>query len=109
MADPLVPQISPAELASRLGDVLVVDVRQPDEYVSGHARTAQLIPLAEVPDHAGELPRDQEVYVVCRSGGRSTMAAEFLIGQGVQAVNVAGGMLAWVDAGLEVVEGNQPA
>ena len=67
-----VQEISVAELAERLvASAVVVDVRQPDEYLGGHVPGAVLIPLNDVPDRFGELPTDREVLVVCRSGGRS--------------------------------------
>jgi len=105
----VVPEIAPDELAPRLDDVMLIDVRQPEEYAAGHVRTAHLLPLQEVPDHVAELPTDAEVVVMCRSGSRSAMASEFLIEQGVRAVNLAGGILAWADAGHEVVTGDQPS
>jgi rhodanese-related sulfurtransferase len=111
---PTVPEIGVDELADRLGGVTVIDVRQPDEYRLGHVPAARLIPLAEVPDHVNELAglatpgTDQRVYLVCRTGARSAVAGEFLVEQGVAAVNVAGGMVAWVEAGHEVVTGDQP-
>jgi len=64
---------------------------------------------SEVPDHVADLPTDAEVVVMCRSGSRSAMASEFLIEQGVRAVNLAGGILAWADAGHEVVTGDRPS
>jgi rhodanese-related sulfurtransferase len=111
---PTVPEIGVDELADRLGGVTVIDVRQPDEYRLGHVPAARLIPLAEVPDHVNELAglatpgTDERVYLVCRTGARSAVAGEFLVEQGVAAVNVAGGMVAWVEAGHEVVTGDQP-
>ena len=51
-----IPEITVDELAARLDDVVLIDVRQPDEYVAGHVPPARLIPLYEVPDHVGELP-----------------------------------------------------
>ena len=111
---PTVPEIGVDELADRLGGVTVIDVRQPDEYRLGHVPAARLIPLAEVPDHVNELARlatpgtDERVYLVCRTGARSAVAGEFLVEQGVAAVNVAGGRVAWVEAGHEVVTGDQP-
>jgi molybdenum cofactor guanylyltransferase len=81
------------------------DVRQPDEYEQGHAPGARLVPLGEVPDRLGEFPTDQTVYVICRSGGRSGKAVEHLRANGVDAVNVAGGTLAWVEAGNSVEQG----
>ncbi len=105
-----VQEISVAELAERLDvSAVVVDVRQPDEYLSGHVPGAVLIPLNDVPDRYGELPTDREVLVVCRSGGRSHVASEFLVANGVRAVNVAGGTLAWIESGREVVEGESPS
>ena len=105
-----VQEISVAELAERLdASAVVVDVRQPDEYLSGHVPGAVLIPLNDVPERFGELPTDREVLVVCRSGGRSYVASEFLVANGVRAVNVAGGTLAWIESGREVVEGESPS
>ena len=105
-----VQEISVAELADRLdASAVVVDVRQPDEYLGGHVPGAVLIPLNDVPERFGELPTDREVLVVCRSGGRSYIASEFLVANGVRAVNVAGGTLAWIESGREVVEGESPS
>jgi len=109
LASMVVPEIAPDDLAPRLGDVTLIDVRQPEEYVAVHIRTSRLLPLREVPDHVAELPTDAEVFVICRSGSRSAMASEFLITQGLHAVNVAGGILAWADAGHEVVTADEPS
>jgi rhodanese-related sulfurtransferase len=106
---PAIPEITVDELAERLDRDLLIDVRQPEEYRAGHVRSARLMPLNEVPDHVAALPTDREVAVICRTGSRSSMATEFLREQGIEAVNVAGGILAWVDAGLEVLPGDQPA
>jgi rhodanese-related sulfurtransferase len=105
----VVPEISVDELAERLrGGAFLVDVRQPDEYVSGHVPGAVLVPLAAVPDHVDELAADTPVLVICRSGARSLAAAEFLIGSGREAVNVAGGTLAWIESGRDVVVSPEP-
>ena len=56
----------------------------------------------------GPIPTDGTVYLICKSGGRSARAAEFLIPQGVEAVNVAGGTMAWTDSGRPVVAGGEP-
>ena len=109
LASMVVPEIAPDELAPRLDDVTLIDVRQPEEYAAGHVRTARLLPLQDVPDLMSELPTEAEVFIICCSGSRSAMASEFLIEQGVSAVNVAGGILAWADAGHEVVTGDQPS
>ena len=103
------PEIAASDLAKRLDRAVLIDVRQPDEFGSGHVRSARLIPLHELPDRLDEVPGADEVFVICRSGSRSYMASEFLIENGIPAVNVAGGVIAWVDSGLELVAGDPTA
>jgi rhodanese-related sulfurtransferase len=105
-----VPEITVDEVADRLtAGAFVLDVRQPDEYVDGHVPGARLLPLDEVPTRAGELPVGDEILVICRSGARSHRAAEYLIDQHqLRAVNVAGGTLAWIESGRDVVVGTEP-
>lgn len=86
----------------------VLDVRQPDEYEEGHVPGAVLIPLDQLPDRLDEVPSGDPLYVVCRSGGRSKKAAEVLRPRGVNAVNVAGGTLAWIEAGEPTATGTEP-
>jgi rhodanese-related sulfurtransferase len=90
------------------GSVPLFDVRQPDEYAEGHVPGAVLVPLGEVPDHLADFPTDRPVYVVCRSGARSANACGFLRASGVDAINVTGGTLAWIEAGFDVVAGGEP-
>lgn len=98
-----IEQVSPQEAAARRerGAVLL-DVREPAEWAGGHAPGAVHLPLAGVSTAA---PRfgDAEVLAVCRSGNRSAKAAEALAAAGVEVRNVAGGMSAWMEAGLPVV------
>ncbi len=85
-------------------DVTLVDVREPYEYEAGHIEDALLMPLANVVALAADLPKDQPVYVVCRSGNRSLQASNALVDAGFQDVrNVDGGMIAWEAAGFDVV------
>lgn len=101
-----VPAIDIATLQERLEEGSpLIDVRQPEEYAEARAPGARLVPLDEVPDRIGEIPRDRTVYVICRSGGRSAKAVEHLRTQGIDAVNVTGGTLAWIDAGNAVETG----
>ncbi|MBX8464872.1 rhodanese-like domain-containing protein [Deinococcus sp. RIT780] len=80
---------------------LLVDVREPNEFEEVHAEGATLIPLSEFEARFSELPKDRELVMICRSGARSARAGEYLKAQGYsQVVNVAGGTLAWVEAGL---------
>lgn len=87
-------------------ELLLVDVREPDEWQAGHAPEALHIPLRDVParmDELAELPDDRPLYVVCRTGGRSAQATAFLNANGYEAVNVAGGMKSWQTEGRPVV------
>jgi rhodanese-related sulfurtransferase len=86
----------------------LIDVRQPDEYEEAHVPGAKLIPLGDLPDRLDEIPTDAPVYLICRSGGRSRRAAQFLIQGGIDATNVAGGTAAWIEAGKPVATGSEP-
>jgi len=104
-----VPEIDVAELAQqRDGGVAVLDVRNPDEYDEAHVPGVFLIPLGELVERVDEVPTEGTLPIICRSGARSHQAAEWLRGQGIDAVNVAGGTLAWIDAGLPVETGGAP-
>lgn len=98
-----VPVIDVQELAAqRAAGTAVLDVRNPDEYDEAHVPEVILIPLGELVERVDEVPTAGILPVICRSGARSLRAAEWLRGQGIDAVNVAGGTLAWIDAGLPV-------
>ncbi len=84
---------------------LVLDVRQPDEFRSGHIAGAKLIPLDQLSGRLNELPRDREILCVCRSGSRSGAAARQLQAAGFNGVNLSGGMIGWQRAGLPVKQG----
>ncbi|MCU1583633.1 MAG: hypothetical protein JWM49_189 [Microbacteriaceae bacterium] len=81
----------------------LLDVREQSEWDLGHSPLAHLIPLSELGGRLEEIPTGEQVLVVCRSGARSLRAAGALIGAGFNAVNVSGGMLAWSEAGGELV------
>ena len=100
-----VPEIGPREAAARLqqGEAVVIDVREPAEYEAGHVPGARHIPQCQLADRLAEVPRDREVVVVCRSGMRSLRCAQFLKQVGYERVlNLKGGTLAWMEAGLPV-------
>ncbi len=80
-------------------EIVVVDVREDDEWRAGHIDGAVHIPMSEVPSRLDEIPAGRRLLVVCRSGGRSGQVAGFLGSQGRDAVNLAGGMKAWETAG----------
>ncbi|WP_329018086.1 rhodanese-like domain-containing protein [Micromonospora rifamycinica] len=95
--------------AAHRDGALVIDVREPLEYVEGHVSGARLMPLGELSSHVGELPRNAPVYVVCASGNRSLSAAGFLSAAGIDAWSVVGGTRAWIHSGHPVTRGTQAA
>ncbi len=80
----------------------LLDVRTQPEWDEFHAPKAVLIPLDELPNRLSELPKDQEIVVICRSGNRSAVATDILRQNGFNATSVAGGMNAWRAAGYPV-------
>lgn len=89
----------------------VVDVREADEYLSGHVPGAVHVALGTVPEHVDVFrsPDGVITYVICKAGGRSMQAAQYLAQQGVMTVNVAGGTMAWMQSGRDVVTGDRPS
>lgn len=86
----------------------ILDVREGDEWAAGHIEGALHVPLADVPQRLADLSTagtdgDAPLVVVCRSGGRSARAVAWLVRNGVDAVNLDGGMGAWADAGRPMV------
>ena len=88
------PSIPVKELRDR-STKFILDVREPDEIATGKIPGAHTIPLGDLSAREGELPKDETIYVVCRSGNRSQKACEYLESRGYDCVNVAGGMLAY--------------
>ena len=91
-----------AQLADS-GQVLLLDVREDDEWSAGHAPQAVHTPLGLLNPVA--VPRDRPVIAVCRVGSRSHAAAQAMAAAGVDVQNLRGGMKAWAAAGLPVVRG----
>lgn len=98
-------EVSPQQAdAAVAGGAYLLDVREPWESEERRIAGAVLIPLAELPGRIGELPDDRDLYVYCRVGGRSRRAVDHLRQSGrPRAVNVAGGIDAWEEAGLPVI------
>lgn len=78
---------------------ILLDVREPDEWQLGHAPGAINIPLVDVPARLDELDYDSQIYVICRQGGRSIQAAQYLEHVGFEVIHVKGGMVAWQQVG----------
>jgi rhodanese-related sulfurtransferase len=102
-----VPEVLSADLPA---GVFLLDVREDDEWTAGHAPDAVHVRLGDLGARVGELPRDREVYVICRSGARSAYAAQTLAGGGVSTINVADGMTGWAVAGRPMIseDGAEP-
>jgi rhodanese-related sulfurtransferase len=99
-----VPSVPVSEVADDLPEgVLLLDVRENDEWAAGHAPHALHIPMSEIAGRLGELPQDDNLFVICRSGGRSARVTAYLNANGWDAVNVDGGMRTWADTGRPLV------
>ena len=100
-------EISIAEAAARYeAGAFMLDVRQPEEWEEVHIPGATLIPLGELSQRLGELPKDQEIVVYCRSGNRSQSGAEILAKNGFTGVtSMAGGIVQWNAAGYPTETG----
>ena len=106
-SDDASPSVMSADLPA---GVFLLDVREDDEWTAGHAPDAVHVRLGDLGARAAELPRDREVYVICRSGTRSAYAAQALAGGGVNVINVADGMTGWAVAGRPMIseDGAEP-
>ncbi|HAN07753.1 MAG TPA: sulfurtransferase [Acidimicrobiaceae bacterium] len=101
-----VPEISVNDLAKKLlNGAFLIDVRELDEWITERVPEVPLIPLGEITDRLAEFPKEREVFVICRSGARSATACQFLRSNDVNAINVAGGTLAWIASGEAVASG----
>ncbi len=102
-------RLAPLEVQARLegGNVTLLDVRELYEWVNpGHIKGAVLIPLGELVGRLEELNPDQEIIVMCNSGNRSQQGIHILQAAGFENLNeLAGGIRAWMAAGLPVVAG----
>ncbi|MDQ0942121.1 rhodanese-like domain-containing protein [Streptomyces sp. V1I1] len=91
------------EAAAVPSDGLVLDVREDDEWAAGHVEGALHVPMSDFVARFGEvteaLADGGRAYVMCRVGGRSAQVTQYLVQQGIDALNIEGGMLAWDGAG----------
>ena len=93
-------------VAKRDSGAFILDVRQPEEWNEFHVPESTLIPLGELTSRVNELPKDQEIVVVCRSGNRSAQGRDILLGAGfTQVTSMAGGLTQWKAAGYPTVTG----
>ncbi|TQF74762.1 rhodanese-like domain-containing protein [Rhodococcus spelaei] len=100
-----VPSVPVGEVPDLDESVILLDIREDDEWELGHAPGALHIRMVDVPARLDDIDIDAEVYVICRSGGRSVTVVEYLNGIGFEAVMVSGGMVAWQKSGLPLTAG----
>jgi adenylyltransferase/sulfurtransferase len=93
---PSTPEVTPLELKAEIesgADLLLVDVREPDELEISKLDNVVLIPMGELADRLGEIPKDANIVMICRTGNRSGKTTDFLLGQGYSHVrNMVTGM-----------------
>ena len=98
-----IPTVAVAGVPDPLPEGLVVlDVREPVEWVHGHIEGAMHVPMSELPARIDELP-DSQTLVVCKVGSRSAQVVRWLVQHGRDAVNLDGGMADWEAAGRGMV------
>ncbi len=94
-------EIDPKSLQEKLGKVLILDVRNPPEIAAeGKIEGSMLIPMDQLPSRLRELPEDREIVAVCKRGMRSWNVANWLRGQGRNALSLQGGIDQWRALGL---------
>jgi rhodanese-related sulfurtransferase len=103
-----VPKLSPIQYTQQYANTksahLLIDVRTPEEFASGHIAGAINISLQSLPDRLNEVPHDKPVVVYCHSGNRSAQAASLLKKAGYTNIYDLGGILAWTAAGLPTIQ-----
>ncbi|MDX8404661.1 MAG: rhodanese-like domain-containing protein [Mariprofundus sp.] len=101
-----VDQLYPRWLVARENSrpFMLIDVRSVDEYNAGHVPGAQLMPLNTLMARVGDIPKEGNVFMICRSGARSAQAADYLARQcgHKNLFNIQGGTMAWMQAGYPV-------
>ena len=99
-----IPTVTVEQLALPLPEGLtVLDVREPVEWQHGHIEGSRHVPMHEIPDRLRELPTDGNLLVVCKVGARSAHVVQFLHQQGIEAINLDGGLVQWHHAGRPLV------
>ncbi len=99
-------QIDVTQLAPALaGGGVLIDVREPREFASGHVPGAIAIPMGQLPGRLSELDASAPIYVICASGNRSRVMCQVLNAAGLDAINVVGGTIAWQQASMPISTG----
>ena len=102
-SSPSVDEVGIDAIDSAPPNVVLLDVREPDEFVRGYVRGAVNLPQADLATRLDEIPRDRPILTICQSGSRSLRSAQFLKQQGYQNVSsIVGGTAAWRATGRPV-------
>lgn len=102
----MIPSVETDGVPNPLPEGLVVlDVRESDEWAAGHIEGAMHIPLGDLPERLGEFVElePEQTLIVCKGGGRSARAVAYLGQQGYDVVNLVDGMIGWERAGRAMV------
>ncbi len=97
------PAVDVDAAAAAAAECVLLDVREYEEWISGHAPTAVHIPMSELAGRVAELDSTRRVICICRSGNRSARVTSWLREQGFDAVNMSGGMHSWASCGHPTV------
>ena len=98
--------VDPASASDPATPPLIVDVREPDEFVRERIAGVVLLPISQFVARHGELPKDRPLLMLCAAGSRSTSATMYLLQAGWTDVrNITGGMIGWRYAGLPIETG----
>lgn len=105
----MIPHVSVSELKRAIDDGVgqVIDVRENWEFHEAHLPGSTLIPMQTVPDNTHHFSHEGPTFVICRSGNRSGHVVAWLINNGIDAINVAGGIVEWQQNGYPVNTGGQ--
>jgi rhodanese-related sulfurtransferase len=105
----MIPNVTVTELkrAMDAGAARVVDVREDWEYSEAHVPGSTLVPMSSVPERTEVFTGDGPTFVICRSGNRSGHVVAWLVSQGIDVINVAGGIIEWQQQGYPVNTGGQ--
>lgn len=107
-ADAPLPRVVSVAQAAALRDegVFVLDVREPSEWEEAHVPGTTLVPLGQLTSRLSEIPDDEPVVIICRSGNRSAQARDLLLNAGYTNVtSVSGGIVDWQAQGYPTVSG----
>jgi len=107
---PQVPEMEPEAVEAASDDAILLDVREPEEYAEGHISGSINLPQADLATRLHDIPRDQPIISICRSGARSLRSAQFLAQMGYPSVgSMRGGIDAWEQSGRPLKRGDPVA